>query len=312
MRFFRLSDGCFHTNLPAAEQQLTLAQAQLCGANSDALHLYHRNMGFLHGIRGDSANSLAHLLLALDVEGEVLKADTSLSANIGLAYAQLGKPFHAILHLERALAVHNDKHIHAMTPLVGITHAACYMYTGDLVKARKLWEIALSQAMSINHDITIGTVLYNLALLSMKEKNPSEGIALCDQALTHLHQDPERYMMALVHKAQCLLESKDLAGCTEVLKQGLPMAEGNEMFTILFESLGHRMTLNDAASANYIENIAIPRLKNTVHMYTALDYCDILEAHYRKNRSIKKAQIIGCMSRDILRGIVFSSPSPLP
>jgi len=65
------------------------------------------------------------------------------------------------------------------------------------------------------------------------------------------------------------------------------------------------MNLKDAQSAIYLETVAIPGLKGTNYNEMALEICDTLETHYRKQRSKMKALEVAAMHRDILKDMLF-------
>ncbi|MCL2378428.1 MAG: hypothetical protein FWC77_04795 [Defluviitaleaceae bacterium] len=76
------------------------------------------------------------------------------------------------------------------------------------------------------------------------------------------------------------------------------------MFAVVFESLGHLMSLNDNKSTEYLETVAIPFLQGTLQNFIALEICDALEGHYKKKNTKIKMLAIAAVSRDIYRGMI--------
>ena len=296
-------------NVTAGEEQLKAVETGLEEASVEVNQLYHRNCGFLFGTRGDIKTALMHSLKALNYISEALKPPPALYYNIGGLYAELSRPFHAIKYLERAEIEFNQERTNTIGPLTGHLLGVCYMHVRELDKAKERFDITLAHARSINNELAIGSVLQALGSLSAYANNFKDGLIYSEQALTYLPQHTPHYLYALANKATLLMKMKSFTEFQEVVEAGRLLAKGNEGFTVLFESIWHTMSLKNSESSNYIENVTIPYFKGSTGSlkYAALDYCDILEAHYKKNGSQKKALAIAAITRDIYKEMMFGT-----
>ena len=296
-------------NIAAGEERLNTAEALLDDASAEALHLYHRNMGFLLFQKQSYKASLKHFLLSLDYKTENVKIDAGILSNIGTIYYSLGKPWQAIIYLEQAKSKYDLGRTNILESLTNGHLAMCYMLVGEYNKAEMILNDALVQAKRINSDAITGAWLTNLASLHYRKGDIDAALKACNQALVLLKND-FRYIHALANKAYCLIEIKDFAECREVIKQGKELAKDDKNFTLVFDAINYSSTLDNTESAGYLENFAIPHyinadVDNGGGIYKALDLCKMLEAHYRKKRSMKKAKDIAMIGRDIAMDIFF-------
>jgi len=287
------------------EERLNTVKEHLDSACVEALHLYHRNMGFLCLVRRDSRASLKHFLKSIKYVTDNLKPDAGIFINLGMIYHNLGKPWQAILHLEHIKASQNFDRSYRYESAINFVLATCYMHIGKNGKSEELFNNALMQAKRINNESDTGTALNNLASLYRRKGDYKASLKACDQALIFLKNDPYRYANALLTKASCLLSMKDFAKCEEVITLGMDLVKDDKKLTISFETLRYLTALDDSRSIEYLETFAIPHFRTIAAddgggMYEALDICNTLEAHYRKKRRQKNAQAIAAIARDIL------------
>jgi len=307
-------------NLPAAEESLNTAEALLGEASIEALHLYNRNIGFLFFCKQTFKTSLKHFLKSLEYISDNVKSDAGIFLNIGTAYACIGRPWQAILYLEQAKNKFSIDRTSNLEMAINNVLATCYTFVGEYDKAKKLFDISLMQAKRINDENAIGITLINLGELYMKSGKLEASVKAYNDALDFLktreirdkaqeliHSDKHQQMQALAGKTFVLIRLKDFAQCKEPLGQLSTLAEGNEVFTAITETASHLTTLDDSSSTEYIEEVAIPYFKNNKMyyngIYLTLEICDILETHYRKRKSVKKALTIAAISRDIYKEV---------
>jgi len=313
-------------NLAAVEERLNTAEALLDGASTEALHLYHRNMGVVLLIKREFKASLKHFLQSLDNETNNVKPDVGILHNIGVIYLSLSKPWHAVLYFEKAKIKYNLGSANILESIINSHLAASYMFVGAYDKAEHIFNGALVQAKSINNDFLTRLILSFLAALHMRKGNMEESLEACNQTLmlfrngstddVRTNRTPGLIGMkdflqcdVLINKALCLIGMKDFVQCNEVIKQGKELAKDNYQRTIIFEALSHILTLDNSESTDYLENFAIPYLRTGDDVekgkHHALEFCNMLEAHYRKKRNKKRANDIAVIGRDIHKEIYF-------
>ena len=297
-------------NLAAGEERLKTAEALLDGASMEALHLYHRNKGFLLMRKGEFKTSLKHYLQSLDNETSIVNSDMSILLSIGIVCLSLSKPWNAVLYLEKAKMKYNLGRTNVLGAILNSRLASCYMLVGEYDKAESIYNDALAQAKSINASDSIGIALTWLATLYKQTDNIAKSLEASNQALTFL-KDDSHCADVLMNKALCLIEMKDFAQCREVIMQGKELAKNNQRQATLFEVISHLLTLDNSESTDYLENYAIPyyRTDDSVEAgkLQALEFCNMLEAHYRKKRNKKKANDIAIVGRDIYKEIYFGA-----
>ena len=296
-------------NLEAGEERLTTAAALLDDASTEALHLYHRNMGYLFLTKREYKTSLRHYLQSLDYEANNTKQEADILANIGLLYYCIGKPWQAITYYGQANWAYSLGRTNTLDARINNGIATCYVFVGEFDKAEKIFKDALIRAKRTNSVYEMGTASVNLTNLYLKKGDIETALKVCNQALSLLKND-SLYVYALANKAFCLIETKDFAGCKEAIKQGKELVKDNENLTILFETITHASTLDNSESIDYLENFAIPHYKNADvddggGIYQALDICNMLEAYYRKKRNMRKAKDIAVIGRDIAMEMFF-------
>ncbi|MCL2406256.1 MAG: helix-turn-helix transcriptional regulator [Defluviitaleaceae bacterium] len=287
--------------------------------SKEALYMYHRNKGTIYTFRGEKKKGLKHQLLAHDLaNNDIITDGAMLSAEIGVQYLGLGRPYQAMMHLERAYSESYGGSAHFMRSHISTMLAATYMSLGEYRKARELFYASLEQAKSVSNSVQLGYALLNTGLYEIKSGNYEEGIEICNQALAHYqsaNQEDKFYVtnkgfsnnphvkIVLFNKSLGLLKLKEFAQCQEVLAQGKALADddGDEKAGMMFETLRCFATLSDSESEKYIENTAIPffRAGDGFDKLMILDLCKDLEAHYKKKRAKTKALAIAAIARDI-------------
>jgi len=291
---------------------------------AEAHHLYHRNMGFLFFCSQAHRASLRHFLRSLEYVSDNIKPDAGVYLNIGTAYVCLGKPWQSILNLEQAKAKFNIDRTSNIEMGINSTLAICYSFVGEFDKAEKLFNISLMQAKRINDENAIGIVLSNLGQLYAKSGRYEASVKIYDEALEHLkireirdksqelfQSDKYQRMQVLAGKSFALIRLKDYAQCKGLATQLNALAEGNEIFSAIAETITCLITLDDSKSTDYIEKVAIPyfRYHKNINngIYLALEVCEILEAHYNKKRSTKKAHAVATTIRDIQKAVYYGA-----
>ena len=290
-------------NDSAAEEKLKAAEALLEEASDEALLLYHFNKGLMYGTHGDFKNALKHSLRAHELTNDKVKLEAHILRAIGVCYVNLGKVTQAILFLERAKAKNTLGLANPFAQTIDYALASIYLAAGDYGKAKKLIDMSLTSAKNIGDEYYMGLAISNSALLYKKLGDYERALKLYDQALKYNKDKTIHYATALNNKMNCLRKMKEFAQCEELLKEAVPLAEGNEELTISFETQRHYLSKDDNDSIDYLENTALPYYRNAggLMKFAALDLCDELEEHYKKRKAKTKANAIAAVARDILK-----------
>ena len=296
-------------NLEAGEERLNRTEALLDEASSEALHLYHYNRGFLLLIRRDHKASLRHHLQCLNHENNNVKLGVGVLYNIGTIYLQIGKPWQALTYLEYSKMKYDLGRTNILESSINTNLALAYTFVGEYEKAESLYNDALAQVKSTNNDLLTGIALASLSFMYLCKGNNAESLKAYNKSLI-LVKNHSIYVKILTRKAFCLVRMKDFAQCKEVIEQCRELNKDDKNLAISIEAISHIMTLDNSESADHLENFVIPHFRTSNDfenggIYRALTFCEILEAHYRKKRKIKKANEIAVVGRDIYKEIYF-------
>ncbi|MCL2361439.1 MAG: helix-turn-helix domain-containing protein [Defluviitaleaceae bacterium] len=292
-------------NFLAGEERLIAAEAYLDKIGNDGFHLYHYNKAKLYIYNCDNKNALRHLLKAHAIKSDDFRNEIQLLLDIGICYCDMGRPLLAIVYLERVSILTRDERCSSFQAYINLALAASYFSINELTRAKNLYENAILYMRAINDTKMLCDSLGNLGMLYCFMGNPEDGLALCNEALIYyndLHLEQQLlYERLLISRAWCLLKLKAHLQCKDVLMEGRDLTGGK--LGIMFDALGHLMTLDEISSTDYIETVAIPFFGKSdfVNRYYAIHFCDILESHYVKRKSLKKAKIIASISRDIYK-----------
>jgi len=237
-----------------------------------------------------------------DYANDDFKPDAKILTFIGTCYLYLVKPVKAMLWLERAKAIYNYNRASRIGPLLNQMLGICYIATGEYTLAKELHETAHAQARSINLKIRIAEELLNLAVVSDGMGDLKQSVRLCDQALTYIDRDdtPKHYLSAIANKAKFMYKLKEYDKFRDLLENCKAMVHVDESLAIYIEAMTHLLTLKNIESTDYLENVAIPYFRTScTYISMAIEMCKLLEAHYKRARSTKKALLIASTMRDI-------------
>ena len=271
-------------------------------SSKEALYMYHLTKGLIYYYKSDDVNAIEHLTKLFDNPNNYFTPDAKILTFIGTCYIFLLKPVKAMLWLERARAIYNYSRASRVGPLMNQMLGLCYITTGEYKLAKELHETGLAQARSVNDEIRIAEELINLAVVSEGMGDLEKSVRLSDQALSHINKDqtPVHYLSAITNKAKFLYRLKKHEKARELLDYGKTLSYIDSSLAILLEALSHLLTLKNSESIDYLENVAIPHFRTSIsYIHMALDICRLLEDHYKRTRSAKKALLMASTIRDI-------------
>jgi len=311
----KIMQQCVELKATEASDAMSKIEPLPCDASHEVLYLYHSAKSMLCNDKGDYLNALRHSLKLLENESKIIKADASAFHIIGDNYVNAGKPFHAISYLERARAEYSGDRTNTIVNRTDKLLGTCYIYLGDLERAKDFCENALARAMPSNDAYDIRDALSRLSFIYLLMKDYDKCISLSEQTISLAQADStpgyaaeNKYMCVLAYSymARCYLETKKEDKFHDVIKQGLSLAQPEEMLVIKLETLRQLSTLKDSSSQEYLENVALPFFINHINSDNlfVLYICEKLEAHYRKYNATRKANAIGRVTRDIYRNMI--------
>jgi len=274
----------------------------------EVLFLYNYVKGTIYYYRNDNENAIKYLMKLFDYASDDFKPDTKILTYIGTSYLYLNKPFKATLWLERAKAIYSGSRARYVGSVLNQMLGTCYTITGEYKLAKELHEESLAQATSLNNKINVAIALLNLAVVSEGMGDIKESLRLCDQALQYFDKDesPLYYLTAIANKVGFLYKLKKYDEFRKLLNYGKSMAHIDESIAIQFEAMSHYMTLKNNESTDYLENVAIPRYRASFDsVIVALEICKLLENHYKRIGSSKKALTIAATIRDIYEDMLI-------
>ncbi|MCL2361746.1 MAG: helix-turn-helix transcriptional regulator [Defluviitaleaceae bacterium] len=311
-------------DIVTAQSRLEAVENEVKNSSIEIRNLFHRNMGYVCTWHPDWKSALAHYIKASKLESDDLKTDAQLLYGLGRAYFTTGKPFHALSYFERAYKEYRGDSSNTMGPNIITELATCYMATGRFSKAKGLLTTSLAHARSQNDEINIIMCLVKLGIIYNKLGQHDEGLNYIEQAVMYIKPiedisndtsfvaaERTKLMNAtiLYNKAALLLDMKKHPQCMEVLEQGKSLAEGVPQFNMMFDALMCAINLKKRENRQYIETVVIPFIKNSPEVYTALEYCELLEAYYRKHSATKKAYEIAAIAKEIYKNMLYEEDS---
>ena len=299
-------------NYQATIERLNAFEPYVDEADAATLFLYHRNKAVLLVASNDYKDATSSLLALLEIKSSEISVDAGVWNLLGYCSMQLSKPIRAILYYERARADYNFDRTHTLQLSINISLASAYVVVGELEQARSLLSAAIHHARGINIIPAACAALVQFGVICHIQKNYSEGLNYCEQALEGFLQDAqeggkypnqykELYIQTLYGKALCLLGLKRIPQFLQTVDEGKKEAIGSEVYSIIFKALGHLVNLQDIHSYQYITDTAIPYLKNCDNIafkLAAVELCKAIESHFKK-RAVKKSLIIAAIIRDI-------------
>lgn len=293
-----------HGDADGAEKTLNrLAHRYQKHFKQEQWHLYYRNKASICIARKQHHDALELMTKAFELRS-LTKPDIGLHLSMGMRCYYVGMLRSSIMYMEKALELCESLENNTFERSINIMLVRSYIGLNDLADAKKLLDKLYEQAKNSDDRQFICDVLTYYSYMYRCAGSYSTSHGYSNEAMIYTEKKGTRYLEILYHKARCYLAEGGYTACSKLLEEGMRLSEDDENYTILFESLGHLMTLKNDESLKYLETVAIPHLLNEEPVYTtALDYCEILQKHYEQKSigTIKKALEIEKIITHILR-----------
>ena len=289
-----------------AEERLEVVKNKSGFLSNEVYYHYNCTLGSIKAFEGKFEEALKHFLYVEDLEFDNFDKGIPLYFNIGYCYSNMGRFSRAIASFERIRHLYNHKSPNYHWIRLCNTLGLNYMRLGDAEEAIKLFNRALSDAVSIDHKLLSEILLHNLGCAHVRAKNYTYALECFDEAPTQTNESPLTYLEKLYYKAVCLVMLKR-PNMEETLRHGKSFSAENksEMYTMLFESLSHLSTIGRSESRQFLEEETIPYLINEQKYHVAIFYCERVREYFisinRKSKINELGNIILGLTQKMIR-----------
>jgi len=303
--------------LPEAEEKFNLISP--INLDKETLFQYYYVKGYISMHSMQYETCLAELLIAHELiennPGLLPEYDTNGKTfyfGIAWCYTYIEIPYRAISFLYKARELSNNDIIDNLAMRIDIMLAQNYILVNELDKAEKLLRKRLLEAQSVKDDYYVGMIKHLFGLLYKASKNYSAAIAELDTALKYVRDGSWYYPVVQYDYIHSYICDRQFSRAQQLLKPVLAKYSLDEFWTKQFESLRHyciissRLSLKNKESCEYIEKKAIPNFEESCDYFRLIDYCELLESHYKATKSYRNALLIGVKMRDIYKRCFFN------
>jgi len=285
-----------------AAEILKTIEESLQEVDDEIIYYYYCNMGALNMRRFNEEVAMEFFLKASKLVKLGYKGYDVLHFNIARCLMKLGFLVRSIDLLEKWHEMfsgeESDEHIEL---LVNSMLARNYIRLNRLQSAKSLLRKCLTKARLMNNRRYMGVVFYDYGFMYKAAGAGNSAIEYLDKALECFEEGETNYMEVLYLKVLCYIDMKYNTLCMQLIEEGKKLAKGSEMYTTLFESAEHLISLSDHTSTQHIEGVTIPYLLKTFSFYAALVYSEAVREYFEGRGSgfAKKAMQMSDVSRSI-------------
>ena len=291
-------NGGFNDNIEIAEETITKADAFVGNSCKEAQFMYYRTKSRVHQWKRELELRLKYLNKARDTDCSLIN-DYIFYTEFAMSYYNIGKLGKAITYCELAKSQEQGNYVDSMGASLNVITCSCYLHAGEYEKAKKLLEVQIAQAKSIDDKYRYATGLMLMGLAHQWQKQYKESIMYFEQAF-QVGFNP-LLPVCLAFSADSLRHMKEHDKCRDVLAKARKFVDGD--IDAHIEAVDCLLTLEDSGSINKLERKLIPGARDSgvIGRGYALYLCNELEAHYKKKRTKTKANAIAAIARDIYR-----------
>jgi len=291
------------------EEKMDVIAKNMKDMKGEHLFQFYRNQGTLRFRREDYEQGLKYSLKALDYSEYARGNLASAYYNVAVEYSMLNKPIQALIYLEKARNLHKDSPLNILSVFIDHVFAKSYLLINELERAKDLLDPALLKAEAIGAKLGrkkyIGMILNLLGIYYVKKGEQKTALSYFERAQEFFWVGGLDYFNNSYYKIRCHLELKQTSKAKDLLTEVIENAVDNERYNVIFNGLQYQMSLKDNGAANHLETITIPFLLQKHEYFYALDFCKVLECHYKKLGNTKKYLEIAVIMRDIYQKILL-------
>jgi len=270
-------------DMDVARESLEAVKFFLGNGSFELRYHYYYAMGSLNMYTRNHKEAIRYYKLACDIEA-YSSQEPSVFFNLAVCYSRFGMYFSTLISLER---IYNNFR-HDMTSTTGImvvvNLALNYTRIGHYEKALMLHKEALLRIEPLGNALRLACILHNLGCLYYKTGKYKDAIKEFNKALQHFTERSHEYLETLYFKILSLIADKSSEYNLE-LDHAKVLAENNEYYSLLFNSLSHVIKLREKEDAQYIEDKIVAYLRDRHDYFKVMIYYEILKKFYAKNKT---------------------------
>ena len=281
--FYRLLECRLLINeskLKVAKEIADSLEPDLNDISDEIMYLYYCIKGLLEHTYGRFEEALKLYRKAERFMKDGYKENKAQLYNMALCLTSLGFLVYAAKFLESERKLFKDDK-DRKTLEIDNWLAKLYISLRRLEEAKKLLFVCLDKAKITDDKVMTGIIMHNIGVMYQYSGDANAGIEYVDKAFEYCEKDSSFYLENLYRKGRCYIDLKYYSACDALVTEGKKLAKGNKLYTMLFESLKHLMSLHDHVSAGHILK-TIDYLHNVYRAPDALYYSKTLRAYYEK------------------------------
>jgi len=300
-RLFEIRLLMKESNIDTASHNIEQLKAAAESTTDEIKYHYNFTAGSLCYRQRNIDEAFRHYQEADRIAEKGYKKEPTLYLNLALCHMEHGQYVRTAIMLGRAYPsfVREDEITVQGLSLMNQL-ADCYTRLGDTDSAMEILDKCLFDAKTIKHKTCIGFALHNYGCAYFVAKDYQKALDCFEDAFEYLGEGNWAYLENLYYKARCLVATKSPRR-NEILSQGAEKSKGNHEYELLFNSLVHLATLREESSLQYIEGTTIPFLIEKCKYFKALDYCELLEVQYKKNRQEMNSLRVSALALEITK-----------
>jgi len=295
-------------NLDTAKAKFDYLQSHYEDMNSEHLHYFYSNKGYLLIFDARYEDALEHFKGAIEISARIPGFSAQESARLHVlvahCYSYLEYPYRAIFYVMKNYELCMNKSAHPANITADLLLATNYIYVNNLKEVEAILNSCLKRAMSTRDDIRVGIAMHCYGLMYMKLERWHLAIEYLDKAIKFYAKESSQYLSILYRKIRSLVGDRKFSKARKLISETEPLHGTNEVFSTYFKGIEHyitvlsRMSLYNEPSIKYIETVVLPHLTKTYGFFEAIDYYKLLEAYY-KTKNNKKSLLMSEAIRKI-------------
>ncbi|MCL2604451.1 MAG: helix-turn-helix transcriptional regulator [Defluviitaleaceae bacterium] len=258
------------------------------GFNDEQAYWFMRQIG-INELYAFNYKTAYNIFLEAEKKGSSLNTNNEgIYFNISRCLTEMGFASKAIEYIEESQKQANKEKNHSndnnrrfmlVKNLIAInkTREALEILNGCLREERK----------NVNESKLMSQIYRQMALAYLKMDDYDNAKKNIDISFNYIDENKSSYANNLYYKSIILLADGQIDKGIECLDQCIKIEKEGTYHNILYNATRHSMTMENNASPEYIENIAIPKFQHHHVNLVLIKYYKIMCDHYRKKNKMK-------------------------